>query len=208
MTSLWRMDVGGLGRVRGVPGSLELFVHPYAHSGACAEGCRFKGRVFERKGSFTLFVCLSTLQVFVERARSRLQQRRLQLKDFRDAYPRFPPIQSIHVSQDERECMMDLTQFMNPTPYTVPQVTTTRTHDPPPLHTPGPPGNHDYWSACNTCSVGFEWCKYQWGMFILLISFSFCLTFRPSIPSLFSCRRHLSHVSSSSSGLSVCGTWW
>lgn len=61
-------------------------------------------------------------QVFVELARSRLTQRKLQLKDFRDAYPRFPPIQSIHVSQDERECMMDLTEFMNPTPYTVPQV--------------------------------------------------------------------------------------
>lgn len=60
--------------------------------------------------------------MFVELARSRLTQRKLQLKDFRDAYPRFPPIQSIHVSQDERECMMDLTEFMNPTPYTVPQV--------------------------------------------------------------------------------------
>ncbi len=67
-----------------------------------------------------LAFCLS--QVFVERASSRLSQRKLQLKDFRDAYPRFPPIQSIHVSQDERECMMDLTEFMNPTPYTVPQV--------------------------------------------------------------------------------------
>uniref|UniRef100_A0A8C7JWF1 Chloride voltage-gated channel 7 n=1 Tax=Oncorhynchus kisutch TaxID=8019 RepID=A0A8C7JWF1_ONCKI len=63
-------------------------------------------------------------KVFVELARSRLTQRKLQLKDFRDAYPRFPPIQSIHVSQDERECMMDLTEFMNPTPYTVPQVYT------------------------------------------------------------------------------------
>lgn len=62
-------------------------------------------------------------KVFVERAHSRLSQRKLQLKDFRDAYPRFPPIQSIHVSQDERECMMDLTEFMNPTPYTVPQET-------------------------------------------------------------------------------------
>uniref|UniRef100_A0AAX7VQL5 Chloride channel protein n=1 Tax=Astatotilapia calliptera TaxID=8154 RepID=A0AAX7VQL5_ASTCA len=62
-------------------------------------------------------------KVFVELARSRLSQRKLQLKDFRDAYPRFPPIQSIHVSQDERECMMDLTEFMNPTPYTVPQDT-------------------------------------------------------------------------------------
>ncbi|CAN9505211.1 unnamed protein product [Ophioblennius macclurei] len=62
-------------------------------------------------------------KVFVELARSRLTQRKLQLKDFRDAYPRFPPIQSIHVSQDERECMMDLKEFMNPTPYTVPQDT-------------------------------------------------------------------------------------
>ncbi|KAJ4932306.1 hypothetical protein JOQ06_010731, partial [Pogonophryne albipinna] len=62
-------------------------------------------------------------KVFVELARSRLTQRKLQLKDFRDAYPRFPPIQSIHVSQDERECMMDLTEFMNATPYTVPLET-------------------------------------------------------------------------------------
>lgn len=51
-----------------------------------------------------------------------LAPRRLRLKDFRDAYPRFPPIQSIHVSQDERECTMDLSEFMNPSPYTVPQV--------------------------------------------------------------------------------------
>uniref|UniRef100_A0A8C9F8X0 Chloride voltage-gated channel 7 n=1 Tax=Pavo cristatus TaxID=9049 RepID=A0A8C9F8X0_PAVCR len=62
-------------------------------------------------------------QVFVERANLSLVQRRLKLKDFRDAYPRFPPIQSIHVSQDERECMIDLSEFMNPSPYTVPQVT-------------------------------------------------------------------------------------
>ena len=51
-----------------------------------------------------------------------LLRRRLRLKDFRDAYPRFPPIQSIHVSQDERECTMDRSEFMNPSPYTVPQV--------------------------------------------------------------------------------------
>ncbi|XP_077172978.1 H(+)/Cl(-) exchange transporter 7 isoform X2 [Paroedura picta] len=61
-------------------------------------------------------------KVFVERTSLSLVHRRLKLKDFRDAYPRFPPIQSIHVSQDERECMMDLTEFMNPSPYTVPQV--------------------------------------------------------------------------------------
>ncbi|NWT56653.1 CLCN7 protein, partial [Erythrocercus mccallii] len=60
-------------------------------------------------------------KVFVERANLSLVRRRLKLKDFRDAYPRFPPIQSIHVSQDERECMIDLSEFMNPSPYTVPQ---------------------------------------------------------------------------------------
>ncbi|XP_071067558.1 H(+)/Cl(-) exchange transporter 7 isoform X2 [Dasypus novemcinctus] len=60
-------------------------------------------------------------KVFVERSRLGLAQRRLKLKDFRDAYPRFPPIQSIHVSQDERECSVDLSEFMNPSPYTVPQ---------------------------------------------------------------------------------------
>ncbi|NXC44288.1 CLCN7 protein, partial [Penelope pileata] len=60
-------------------------------------------------------------KVFMERAKLSRVQRRLKLKDFRDAYPRFPPIQSIHVSQDERECMIDLSEFMNPSPYTVPQ---------------------------------------------------------------------------------------
>uniref|UniRef100_F7CK26 H(+)/Cl(-) exchange transporter 7 n=1 Tax=Equus caballus TaxID=9796 RepID=F7CK26_HORSE len=60
-------------------------------------------------------------KVFVERSNMGLVRRRLRLKDFRDAYPRFPPIQSIHVSQDERECTMDLSEFMNPSPYTVPQ---------------------------------------------------------------------------------------
>lgn len=61
-------------------------------------------------------------QVFVERSNTGLVRRRLRLKDFRDAYPRFPPIQSIHVSQDERGCTVDLSEFMNPCPYTVPQV--------------------------------------------------------------------------------------
>lgn len=65
-------------------------------------------------------------KVFMQR--SSLMRRRLRLKDFRDAYPRFPPIQSIHVSQDERDCTMDLSEFMNPSPYTVPQVPWSGTH--------------------------------------------------------------------------------
>jgi len=43
----------------------------------------------------------------------------LKLKDFRDAYPRFPPIRNVSISQKERECFMDLRPFMNPSPYTV-----------------------------------------------------------------------------------------
>ena len=73
----------------------------------------------------------------MERANLNLVQRRLKLKDFRDAYPRFPPIQSIHVSQDERECMFDLSEFMNPSPYTVPQVTAVGPLCPYGAHHPG-----------------------------------------------------------------------
>uniref|UniRef100_A0A8C2U0P2 Chloride voltage-gated channel 7 n=1 Tax=Coturnix japonica TaxID=93934 RepID=A0A8C2U0P2_COTJA len=82
-------------------------------------------------------------KVFVERANLSLVQRRLKLKDFRDAYPRFPPIQSIHVSQDERECMIDLSEFMNPSPYTVPQVTA-----------PGPSAPLSLWNPPRWGSAG------------------------------------------------------
>lgn len=43
----------------------------------------------------------------------------LKLKDFRDAYPRFPPIRNVSISQKERECYMDLRPYINPCPYTV-----------------------------------------------------------------------------------------
>uniref|UniRef100_A0A5F8G5G7 Chloride channel protein n=1 Tax=Monodelphis domestica TaxID=13616 RepID=A0A5F8G5G7_MONDO len=81
-----------------------------------AQPARLQGLILRSQ-----LIVLLKHKVFVERASLNLVQRRLKLKDFRDAYPRFPPIQSIHVSQDERECMMDLTEFMNPSPYTVPQ---------------------------------------------------------------------------------------
>uniref|UniRef100_A0A8C0IB58 Chloride channel protein n=1 Tax=Bubo bubo TaxID=30461 RepID=A0A8C0IB58_BUBBB len=85
---------------------------PVVESNPDATACRCCGMVPDS---------LFPHKVFVERANLSLVQRRLKLKDFRDAYPRFPPIQSIHVSQDERECMIDLSEFMNPSPYTVPQ---------------------------------------------------------------------------------------
>lgn len=43
----------------------------------------------------------------------------LQLRDFRDAYPRFPHIRNLSISGKERECYIDLRPFMNPFPYTL-----------------------------------------------------------------------------------------
>jgi chloride channel 7 len=41
------------------------------------------------------------------------------LKFFRDAYPRFPTIQQVHVSEEERDFTVDLRPVMNASPYTV-----------------------------------------------------------------------------------------
>ncbi|KAG8235524.1 hypothetical protein J437_LFUL013486 [Ladona fulva] len=41
------------------------------------------------------------------------------MKLFQDAYPRYPTIQQIHVSQQERNFTIDLRPFMNRSPYTV-----------------------------------------------------------------------------------------
>ncbi|XP_054762760.2 H(+)/Cl(-) exchange transporter 7-like [Lytechinus pictus] len=43
----------------------------------------------------------------------------LQIEDFRDAYPRFPDIRDINISELEGDCTVDLRPFMNPSPYTV-----------------------------------------------------------------------------------------
>lgn len=48
-------------------------------------------------------------------------QRRLNLSNFRDAYPRYPTIQQVHVSVHEREYSMDLRPFMSSAAYTVSQ---------------------------------------------------------------------------------------
>jgi len=41
------------------------------------------------------------------------------LKYFRDAYPRYPTIQQVHASEEERHFTVDLRPIMNPSPYTV-----------------------------------------------------------------------------------------
>ncbi|XP_070269422.1 H(+)/Cl(-) exchange transporter 7 [Myotis yumanensis] len=89
---------------------------PVVESTDDSQSARLQGLILRSQ-----LIVLLKHKVFVERSNRGLVQRRLRLKDFRDAYPRFPPIQSIHVSQDERECTMDLSEFMNPSPYTVPQ---------------------------------------------------------------------------------------
>lgn len=45
--------------------------------------------------------------------------RNLGIKNFRDAYPRYPTIQQVHVSVHEREYSMDLHPYMNSSAYTV-----------------------------------------------------------------------------------------
>ncbi|XP_072029917.1 H(+)/Cl(-) exchange transporter 7-like [Amphiura filiformis] len=43
----------------------------------------------------------------------------LGIEDFRDAYPRYPDINDLNISEVEMECTIDLRPFMNPSPYTV-----------------------------------------------------------------------------------------
>eukprot|EP01126_Amoeba_proteus_P013612 TRINITY_DN15824_c0_g1_i3.p1 TRINITY_DN15824_c0_g1~~TRINITY_DN15824_c0_g1_i3.p1 ORF type:complete len:202 (-),score=43.84 TRINITY_DN15824_c0_g1_i3:126-731(-) len=40
-------------------------------------------------------------------------------EDFKSDYPRFPPIASVKLTQEEKSCYLDLTHFMHLTPHTV-----------------------------------------------------------------------------------------
>ncbi|KAL9957142.1 hypothetical protein ACROYT_G038744 [Oculina patagonica] len=75
-------------------------------------------------GTFRGLILRSQLIILLKQkifSETKKPQRRhgLKMKDFRDAYPRFPPIRNVSISQKERECYMDLRPFMNPVPYTV-----------------------------------------------------------------------------------------
>ncbi|KAL5020975.1 hypothetical protein ScPMuIL_000130 [Solemya velum] len=48
-----------------------------------------------------------------------LQPSNIHLKDFRDLFPDNIKINDIHVTEEERGYVMDLTSYMNPTPYTI-----------------------------------------------------------------------------------------
>ncbi|CAB3367294.1 Hypothetical predicted protein [Cloeon dipterum] len=58
-------------------------------------------------------------KIFVEN-KEEWMGKSITLKLFRDAYPRYPKIEQIYVSELERSYTVDLRNFMNPTPYTVP----------------------------------------------------------------------------------------
>ncbi|KAL4241084.1 H(+)/Cl(-) exchange transporter 7 [Mactra antiquata] len=64
-------------------------------------------------------IVLLKLKVFQESPDYQEKLSNLKATDFRDAYPRFPPIQQIHVSPHEHEFTVDLLPFMNPGAYTI-----------------------------------------------------------------------------------------
>lgn len=45
---------------------------------------------------------------------------KINMKIFRKAYPRYPTIEEINLTDEELSCTLDLRPFMNPSPYTVP----------------------------------------------------------------------------------------
>lgn len=48
----------------------------------------------------------------------------LSIKMFRDEYPRYPTIELVNITPDEKTYTMDLRPFMNPSPYTLQHVST------------------------------------------------------------------------------------
>ncbi|XP_046582844.1 H(+)/Cl(-) exchange transporter 7-like isoform X1 [Haliotis rubra] len=87
--------------------------------------CIRRGLMYESFGTFEGMILRSQLimlikfKVFNENPDINSLQTTLKSVDFRDAYPRYPPIQLLNVTPQEREMTIDLRPFMNPAPYTV-----------------------------------------------------------------------------------------
>ncbi|ESO84072.1 hypothetical protein LOTGIDRAFT_155388 [Lottia gigantea] len=64
-------------------------------------------------------IILLKLKVFEENPDYQLILKNIKASDFRDTYPRFPPIQQINLTSQERDMTVDLTVFMNPAPFTI-----------------------------------------------------------------------------------------
>lgn len=46
----------------------------------------------------------------------------LSMKMFRNEYPRYPTIEQVDITDEEKTYTIDLRHFMNPSPYTIPHV--------------------------------------------------------------------------------------
>ncbi|XP_019643781.1 PREDICTED: H(+)/Cl(-) exchange transporter 7-like [Branchiostoma belcheri] len=75
---------------------------------------RFRGLILRSH-----LLVLIKRKMFLERSQTGAIRKNLQMKDFREAYPRFPSIHEINISPEEMECSIDLRPYMNPAPYTV-----------------------------------------------------------------------------------------
>ncbi|PVD38860.1 hypothetical protein C0Q70_01485 [Pomacea canaliculata] len=75
---------------------------------------RFRGTILRHQ-----LIVLLKLKVWEENSDFIKLQSRLQMSDFRDNYPRYPPIHHISISPIERNYTLNLEPFMNTAPYTV-----------------------------------------------------------------------------------------
>lgn len=76
---------------------------------------RFRGLILRSQ----LIVLLQN-KIFNEYAES--WDKSLDIKIFRKEYPRYPTIEQVDVTDEEKTYMIDLRHFMNPAPYTLQHV--------------------------------------------------------------------------------------
>lgn len=91
-------------------------------SGRSTEGRKLTLRTFGRYRGMILrhqLIMLLKLKVWTNNPDVEKLYKRLKMSDFRDAYPRYPPIHHISISPVERDYIVDLEPFMNRAPYTV-----------------------------------------------------------------------------------------
>ncbi|XP_074644384.1 H(+)/Cl(-) exchange transporter 7-like [Tubulanus polymorphus] len=75
-------------------------------------------------GKMTGLILRSQLALILRKKafdRPGVQTQLLRPKDFRDSYPRFIPVKDLDISEEEKNCTLDLRPYMNPVPYTVNQ---------------------------------------------------------------------------------------
>ncbi|XP_014260411.1 H(+)/Cl(-) exchange transporter 7 [Cimex lectularius] len=85
---------------------------------------RSSGACFKSAGRLRGLILRSQLLVLLKR-RIHVQQGvvpEITIKDFREEYPSYCEIKDIYIPEEEMDCKIDLTPYMNPSPYTVQHV--------------------------------------------------------------------------------------